>query len=267
MNETAPKLSVIEQLPFDSLDAIPIPIILSESISSEEGSELVHRYVNKAFLDQIGYNIEEMPDTKTWFDLAYPNIEYRHEIIKSWNKQIKISESEGNNLVQMSALIRCKNGKSRWFNVVANLHTANLHFVTFIDIHELKSTLEENERLSLIDPMTGLDNRRKALGFLTHKLNIYKRTNTPYSIVFCDIDLFKNINDTYGHQCGDEIIRNVSKTLLKASREIDCVARWGGEEFLIVLPVTDKDAALTFAERLRIKIEKCVLFIKVKISK
>jgi diguanylate cyclase (GGDEF)-like protein len=159
---------------------------------------------------------------------------------------------------EMTALIQYKNGQKRWFNVVAQTQPSimqNLHIVTLIDVHELKCAVEENSRLSRTDSLTNLANRREARHCIELELIRFSRTSQPFSVVLCDIDYFKLINDTHDHACGDFMLCNVADTLCKASREIDCIARWGGEEFLLVLPLTGKRAALKFAERLRKAVE------------
>ncbi len=253
--------SNMEHLPFESLDAIPLPIVISESIidtACTEEPKRLHRFINRAFHEQIGYTMEEMPDIKTWFELAYPDPDYRAKVMHGWNRAMEQSQGQGLCTAEMTVLVHCKNGQKRWFNVVAQIQTQimqNLHIVTFKDVHELKCAVEENNRLSRIDPLTNLANRREVQSRIELELSRFDRTSQPFSVVLCDIDYFKLINDTHGHACGDFVLCNVADTLRKASREIDCIARWGGEEFLLVLPLTDKVAALRFAERLRKSVE------------
>ncbi|CAG0948928.1 Diguanylate cyclase DgcM [Methylophilaceae bacterium] len=255
------EMNNMEHLPFTSLDAIPLPIIIAESVidtSCAQEPKRLHRFINRAFYEQIGYSMEEIPDTRTWFELAYPDPDYRAKVMHGWNRTVEQSQSQGLCTAEMTTLIHCKNGQKRWFNVVAQIRAAimqNLHIVTFKDIHDLKCAVEENSRLSRIDPLTNLANRREARHRIELELSRSDRTFQPFSVVLCDIDHFKLINDTYGHACGDFMLCNVADALRRTSREIDCIARWGGEEFLLVLPLTDKSAALKLAERLRKAVE------------
>jgi diguanylate cyclase (GGDEF)-like protein len=82
-----------------------------------------------------------------------------------------------------------------------------------------------------------------------------QRLNEPFSLVMCDLDKFKSVNDTYGHQAGDEVLKQLARILKDEAREIDRVGRYGGEEFMLLLPGTVLDAAVTFAERVRKQIE------------
>jgi diguanylate cyclase (GGDEF)-like protein len=121
-----------------------------------------------------------------------------------------------------------------------------------------KELLEVNERLrhmSLTDGLTGLDNRRHLNERLEEMFSHAKRLDEPFACVMCDLDKFKTVNDTYGHQAGDEVLKQLSAILKEEAREIDRVGRYGGEEFMLLLPGTQLDAAATFAERVRKRIE------------
>jgi len=122
-----------------------------------------------------------------------------------------------------------------------------------------KELLEMNERLrfmSLTDGLTGLDNRRHLNERIDEMFQHAQRLNEPFSIVMCDLDKFKSVNDTYGHQAGDEVLKQLADILKDEAREIDRVGRYGGEEFMLLLPGTVLDAAVTFAERVRKRIER-----------
>ena len=121
-----------------------------------------------------------------------------------------------------------------------------------------KELLEVNERLTYMsqtDALTGLDNRRHLNERIEEMFSHATRLNEPFSLVMCDLDKFKSVNDTYGHQAGDEVLKQLSAILKEEAREIDRVGRYGGEEFMLLLPGTVLDAAVTFAERVRKRIE------------
>ncbi|HEX5970288.1 MAG TPA: diguanylate cyclase [Gemmatimonadaceae bacterium] len=122
-----------------------------------------------------------------------------------------------------------------------------------------RELLEMNERLrymSLTDGLTGLDNRRHLNERIDEMFQHAQRLNEPFSVVMCDLDKFKSVNDTYGHQAGDEVLKQLASILKDEAREIDRVGRYGGEEFLLLLPGTVLDAAVTFAERVRKHVER-----------
>ena len=102
------------------------------------------------------------------------------------------------------------------------------------------------------DALTGLYNRREATQRLAGEYSRYQRNNdSTFSLILIDIDHFKRINDTFGHDVGDEVIRTVASRLLAGCRQMDMVARWGGEEFLLMLPDASRDDAVATAERIR----------------
>ena len=124
----------------------------------------------------------------------------------------------------------------------------------------LASIYTDKKRLELLattDPLTKLYNRYK-FGeiFDITLMREHWKTGNSFAIVMADIDYFKRINDTYGHQKGDEVLVGVAKSLAQTLRDGDTIARWGGEEFIFLLPYVDAKQALFVAEKLRVSIEK-----------
>ncbi|HEX5130583.1 MAG TPA: GGDEF domain-containing protein [Usitatibacter sp.] len=105
------------------------------------------------------------------------------------------------------------------------------------------------------DAMTGLPNRRSLEEAATAEVKRGTRTGSPLAVIICDIDHFKQVNDRHGHDVGDRVLRAVADTLRTVARESDALGRWGGEEFLMVLPETDENAAFIVAERMRKVVE------------
>lgn len=119
---------------------------------------------------------------------------------------------------------------------------------------QLRDSFNHRVELAITDPLTGLHNRRymeNHLGLLVGKA---QRKSSDLSVLIIDIDYFKAINDSYGHDAGDDVLRNFSERLRKNVRGIDLVCRYGGEEFIVVLPDTDLAMALVIGERLRTRI-------------
>lgn len=111
------------------------------------------------------------------------------------------------------------------------------------------------ERMALTDRLTGLANRRGVERQIRHELLRLRRFHTPISFILLDLDHFKGINDSHGHGMGDEVLRQVAKAITACVHDTDLVARWGGEEFLVVLPETPYSGALICAERIRADIQ------------
>jgi len=120
---------------------------------------------------------------------------------------------------------------------------------------ELAWSYGEVDRRSRTDPLTGLYNRAHFGEQLEEKLDSADRHNQPVSLVMVDIDHFKQVNDTYGHQAGDAVLRQVGQVLLGGVRQVDLAGRYGGEEFALILPETDLPGALRLAARLRAMLE------------
>jgi len=119
----------------------------------------------------------------------------------------------------------------------------------------LQELQQELKLLASTDPMTKLYNRRYFTKMSQHTLNLAKREKQDLSIIMLDIDKFKNINDTYGHQVGDDVIIALANKLIQHQRTSDIVCRYGGEEFVILLPNTSQENAKTLGEKIRVAIE------------
>jgi len=115
---------------------------------------------------------------------------------------------------------------------------------------------EETKKYSLHDPLTGLANRRMMQIVIDRSMNRAKRYKEPFSVIMLDIDHFKKYNDTHGHFEGDRLLVQLAGLIVHETREIDLVVRYGGEEFIVLLPETDLDEACEVAERMRSTIEK-----------
>lgn len=119
----------------------------------------------------------------------------------------------------------------------------------------LEEKIKEIEILSVTDQLTGIFNRRKFVEMLSKEINRSTRYDSVYSLIMFDIDHFKRVNDTYGHDVGDFVLKLLSKTIKDMLRQTDVFARWGGEEFMILAPEIDLDNALILAEKIRGVIE------------
>jgi diguanylate cyclase (GGDEF)-like protein len=119
----------------------------------------------------------------------------------------------------------------------------------FIDSREL-------QRVSITDSLTGIYNRAKFNEELKYWIDYCSKYENPLSLVMIDIDNFKRVNDDFGHLIGDSVIQNIASIIKKAIRNTDIFARWGGEEFVILLPNTDIQQAMEMADRMRICIQE-----------
>ncbi len=115
----------------------------------------------------------------------------------------------------------------------------------------LRAALEAQLSMAVIDPLTGLYNRRYAESYIARMQKRARQKGLPFTLMLLDLDRFKQVNDRFGHLAGDEVLREVARRLRENLREIDLLARFGGEEFLVVLPDTGRGEAARVAERLR----------------
>lgn len=117
---------------------------------------------------------------------------------------------------------------------------------------ELKQARDDLERLAETDPMTRLYNRMKMDNLLTTEIQRAQRYQTTFSIILFDLDNFKDINDTRGHQIGDQLLEELASVIRYRVRNTDVIGRWGGDEFLIISPETNLEDAALLAETIRI---------------
>jgi diguanylate cyclase (GGDEF)-like protein/PAS domain S-box-containing protein len=120
----------------------------------------------------------------------------------------------------------------------------------------LAEKVEELEKIALLDPLTRIGNRRYGDLSLTARLNELERYGWSFGVLFMDIDYFKKVNDFYGHDVGDRILRIVATTMINGTRSSDIVSRWGGEEFVALLPHVDAEQLKNVAEKIRLLVEK-----------
>jgi len=150
-----------------------------------------------------------------------------------------------------------QDGKNIIFEVNASVKEVEEYYkvvLTFNNINELEEQKRAFEKASTIDALTRVSNRLKFDTILEQQIEMSKRYNHSFSLILFDIDDFKKINDNYGHKVGDNILVELAMIVKNAMRKSDAFARWGGEEFAIILPQSRVKTAVKIAEKLRAKI-------------
>ncbi|MGE5403536.1 MAG: diguanylate cyclase [Candidatus Saccharibacteria bacterium] len=117
---------------------------------------------------------------------------------------------------------------------------------------------EHSQHLANTDGLTGLNNRRHFYDLASQEIGKARRYKMPLSMIMLDIDFFKKVNDTYGHTCGDDVLRNVANCVQSNIRTVDIHGRYGGEEFVVLLPFTTAEQACILAERLRYRVAEII---------
>lgn len=152
---------------------------------------------------------------------------------------------------------KTKDGKSYWIQqTIIPIKDEDNNTLSYMSVGSDISAKKELEILSIMDRLTGIHNRRKLDELLIQESEKSKRYNRPLSLLMIDIDHFKHINDTYGHQIGDYTLQIIAKLLKENIRLSDTVGRFGGEEFMVICPESDQLSAQSLAEKLRLSIEQ-----------
>jgi diguanylate cyclase (GGDEF)-like protein/PAS domain S-box-containing protein len=156
---------------------------------------------------------------------------------------------------RVPVLVRATPLRDRAGNILGTVETFSSNTAKVAALDRIK----ELERVALLDPLTGVGNRRYADANMEAALASMRRLGWRLGLLLIDIDAFKSFNDTYGHKVGDEVLRMVASTLSATVRSYDQVARWGGEEFVILCPGLDRDGLRAMGERLRVLVGRSVL--------
>ncbi|WP_428028662.1 transporter substrate-binding domain-containing protein [Arcobacter sp.] len=210
-------------------------------------TEGIITYANEAYCNATGYLEDELIGKKHTF-MKHPD--NSNELFSElWNTII-------NNKIWCGEIKNFKkDGKSIWLNVYIEPIIKNDIKIGYRSISENITDKKRIEELSIMDKLTELYNRMKLDEIMLIKIEEFKRFDINFSLILIDIDNFKNVNDTYGHDVGDYVLKTIANILKKNLRKIDVIGRWGGEEFLIICENTNIYQAQIVAENLRKTVE------------
>ncbi|ABM02139.1 diguanylate cyclase with PAS/PAC sensor [Psychromonas ingrahamii 37] len=201
---------------------------------------------NNAICKMLGYRDDEL------YELGIEDIhpaEALAEVFLQFNKK-----RQGEIIVVPNIPVKRKNGSIFLADIssaaiILDGRTIMVGF--FHDVTERKKVEEEIKLLATTDSLTGIANRRAFSTHLASELERSNRYGTPLSLVMFDIDYFKKVNDNFGHDAGDDVLQALSELVKRNIRAVDIVARWGGEEFMLLMPESDISAATAAIEKLR----------------
>ncbi|MFN2144993.1 MAG: diguanylate cyclase, partial [Anaerolineales bacterium] len=210
------------------------------------------QYVNAMFVELTGFSMDEVR-------MQTPNILTSGKTLMGVYRKLWLTIIQGE-VWRGEVINRRKNGEDYWAGVVVapikGADSKTSHYVWVIDdITERKNAEEELLQLSITDPLTGIFNRRQLFVLGETAFEQAVRYETPLCILMMDVDHFKQVNDTYGHQKGDEILVALANIVKEKVRKADVFGRYGGEEFMVIMPNTDQEGALVAAEHLREVVE------------
>lgn len=223
----------IRQLGLDNLKvAGPSPYRMRLSLGARNDEPLLISIFNKA--------LNHIPDKR------------KHQIYGYWSQYGAGNKADYQLIWQISGvLLFCI------FVLYWRARTYHRFYQTLSRVNErLKESNQKLEELSNTDVLTGVYNRRKLIEVIEAELNKGARYGNTCSLIMFDIDHFKNINDSHGHQAGDRVLKSVSLATKNAIRETDSIGRWGGEEFIVLLPETELNEAKSVATKLQLRIKQ-----------
>ncbi|KAA6185671.1 diguanylate cyclase [Thiohalocapsa marina] len=248
------------------LEHLPIPIVIGRGGDADE-----ILFLNRAFVRTFGYTLEDIPCGDDWFRRAYPDATYRAEVMQVWADAIADVLANPGEIEQGEYRVTCKNGRVLDV-VIGTIALDDLLLISLMDISErkayeqelegayeaaatanrkLKELNQQLEQLATTDALTGTWNRRHFERVAATEIARAHRYCEPLSLLLFDLDHFKAINDSLGHQVGDQVLIELSDRVKSRLREVDVLARWGGEEFVVLLPGTREAEARSLAEQLR----------------
>lgn len=235
-------------------------------------TNMIFTYVSPTAKESIGYEPDELIG-KSILDIV--TTESKMELLYYWKKRLE-SRINGkyDKVILYDVQIESKEGKIIWHEVSVKPVFEDQSFLGYIGtsrdisekkaldnkitkyIKELKEKNSKLDELATLDMLTGAYNRRKFEYYVKECIEKNEKYGSPFSITIFDIDHFKRINDSYGHKKGDQILQEISAIVKRALRDTDRLFRWGGDEFIILLPDITLKNAYKVAKKVRSTIEK-----------
>jgi diguanylate cyclase (GGDEF)-like protein/PAS domain S-box-containing protein len=217
-----------------------------------------NEWMNSRFWELLGYDPSEKKHlAREWQDII--NKEDLDTALENFKKHCENESHPYDQIVRYQH----KNGKTIWVRcrgiAIRDAQGKPIRMLgAHNDITELKEYEQELKMLAGTDVLTGLANRRSFIQHFDWIKKSYKRNFEPFCISMIDIDNFKNINDTLGHEAGDSALVLISSSITKTCRETDFIARWGGDEFIVILHGTSHSESIETIERVRKNVSQII---------
>lgn len=248
-----------------------IGAVMAKDVMATNKEEPILSLLERMNKNRIGavivINKENMPiGIVTERDIIHALVSYREKIFTKQVQDIMsapVLTLDPDQDIDSAAILMTLNGIRR---IPITVNNRLVGLITYRDLtnalrksyFSLEEKAEELQDMANKDPLTGLFNKRFINDELKRQFDSAVKSGTSMTVIMIDIDHFKIVNDTYGHQCGDYVLKTLSVILQTKSREINIVGRYGGEEFIIIGPISEYKSSLFFAERLRSAIEDTV---------
>ena len=217
------------------LDHLPVGVLLVQG-----GERIVFR--NRSFVQITGYTEQDVGGTQRWWERAYPDAQVRERTRRHWDALCDTAR-QGDGCIRAGEYdITCRDGQCRTVDISGVLLGPD-HLVFFEDLSERKAAEEEATYLAYYDPLTGLPNRRMLLDQVRQAMATSAQSGRSGALLMLDLDHFKTINETRGHDWGDMLLRQVAERLRACTHEEHTVARHGDDEFVVVLESLADNAA------------------------
>jgi len=217
--------------------------IMDHFLQNESSSLSEADTQGKQFDKQMGLNVDEIRqdiDQATELSSLKASVNYKLDTISGHIQHYRESENT-----------RFENSQKQVDAMQSKLQLMES------ETDKLKIQLIEKNKLAMFDALTGIPNRLSYENKVADEIARWKRFSNPLSLAIWDIDLFKQVNDTYGHKAGDKVLKTVAQLLVKNIRKTDFLARYGGEEFVMLLPGTKQEETLRLVNKLRQEVEHC----------
>lgn len=199
---------------------------------------------NRYYADMLGYTQEDMEALHVWDrDTRFTREELLERLGRPDDSGAHFDSQQRRNDGAIIDVEFCSN--------VATYRGEKLIFCIVRDITRRKAAEEKVLAMAITDGLTGINNRQEFSRLLEHEINRAARYETPLSLIMYDLDHFRQVNDRFGHDTGDEVLRTVTGLIDDNIRSVDFHGRWGGEEFMVLLPQTGLGAAREVAGKLR----------------
>ena len=215
MDQISKKIGINEGDFARFLNFLPYPFILSE----RRGDVRCNIFLNKKFLEEIGYTPEEVPTIEEWFQLAYPDLSYRNEIIHEWRRRETIAKNEKRDFIIMQARIHTKNLGDKWYEVKASI-VGQIQFIAFVNIDEEITREQELHRLN--------ENKNKILSILSHDLR------SPLNNLLAIVEL--NAKGSFSESEKAELFKKLGNQVFQLNEFLDTTLHWTRMNFTDFVP-------------------------------